>query len=124
MWIGKTKLFAKWAAKEGLTDAALLTAVEEINAGSVEANLGGDVYKKRIAMPGRGKRGSTRTILAFRQDDKAFFIYGFAKNERANIKPDELKALKRYAKQLLEYDKRALKAMLKAGNIIEVNSNG
>ena len=123
MWIGKTKLFAKWAAKEGLSDAILITAVEEINAGSVEANLGGDVYKKRIAMPGRGKRGSTRTLLAFRQDDKAFFIYGFAKNERANIKPDELKALKRYAKQLLEYDEQALKTMMKAGKIIEVNSN-
>jgi len=124
MWIGKTKLFAKWAAKEGLTDAVLVTAIEEINAGSVEANLGGEVYKKRIAMPGRGKRGSSRTILAFRQNDKAYFIYGFAKNERENLKPDEVKALKRYAKQLLEYDDKAMKKMLKTGTIIEVANNG
>jgi len=124
MWIGKTKLFAKWAAKEGLTDAVLVTAIDEITEGSVEASLGGEVYKKRIALPGRGKRGSSRTILAFRQDDKAFFIYGFAKNERANLKQDELKALKRYAKQLLEYDDKGLKKMLKAGTIIEVANNG
>ncbi|MFV2057770.1 MAG: type II toxin-antitoxin system RelE/ParE family toxin [Thiohalomonadales bacterium] len=124
MWIGKTKLFAKWAAKEGLTDAVLVTAINEIAEGSVEANLGGEVYKKRIALPGRGKRGSSRTILAFRYEDKAFFIYGFAKNEQANLKQNELKALKRYAKQLLEYDDKALKKMLKAGTIIEVANNG
>jgi len=64
-----------------------------------------------------------RTILAFKHEEKAFFIYGFAKNERANIKPDELKALKRYAKQLLKYNEQALKTMVKKGKIIEVNSN-
>ncbi len=70
----KDEIICKMAAKEGLTDAVLVTAIEEINAGLVEANLGGEVYKKRIAMPGRGKRGSSRTILAFRQNDKAYFI--------------------------------------------------
>ena len=123
MWVGKTKLFAKWADKEGLTDAALRKAIAEINAGSVEANLGGDVYKKRIAIPGRGKSGGSRTLLAFKKDDKAFFIYGFKKNERPNIKTDELEALKRYAKELLALDREAIKDMLKAKTLIEVSDD-
>ena len=123
MWVGKTKLFAKWADKEGLTDAALRKAIAEINAGSVEANLGGDVYKKRIAIPGRGKSGGARTLLAFKKDDKAFFIYGFKKNERPNIKTDELEALKRYAKELLALDREAIKDMLKAKTLIEVSDD-
>ena len=123
MWVGKTKLFAKWADKEGLTDAALRKAIAEINAGSVEANLGGDVYKKRIAIPGRGKSGGARTLLAFKKDDKAFFIYGFKKNERPNIKADELEALKRYAKELLALDREAIKDMLKAKTLIEVSDD-
>ena len=124
MWIGKTKLFAKWADKEGLTDAILAQAIAEIRAGSVEANLGGDVYKKRIAMPGRGKSGGARTLVAFKKEDKAFFIYGFKKNERANIKPDELQALKLYAKQLLALDESGINEMLRAGTMIEVNNDG
>ena len=62
--------------------------------GLIDARLGGQVVKKRVGLRGRGKRGGARTLVAFRQDDKAFFIYGFAKSERANVSGDELKALK------------------------------
>lgn len=124
MWVGKTKLFAKWADKEGLTDGVLMEAIDEISVGSVDANLGSDVYKKRVGLPGRGKRGGARTLVAFKKEDKAFFIYGFKKNERANIKPDELKALKQYAKELLAHDEAAINKMLKAGTMIEVDSDG
>jgi hypothetical protein len=78
----KTKWFAKWASSQKLTDEALTGAVAEMKQGLVDAELGGQVVKKRVALPGKGKRGSTRTLVAFRQGDKAFFIYGFAKNER------------------------------------------
>ena len=124
MWVGKTKLFAKWAIREGLSDKALMQAIDEISAGLVEANLGGDVYKKRVGIPGRGKQGGARTLLAFKKGDKAFFIYGFTKNERANIKPVELKALKHFANQLLGHDEKAINKMLVAGIIVEVSSDG
>ena len=90
----KIKAFAKWARSEGLSDDALASAVAEMEMGLIDAKLGGQVVKKRVALPGRGKRGSTRTLVAFRQGNKAFFIYGFAKNERANIGDKELRALK------------------------------
>jgi hypothetical protein len=122
----KIKTFAKWASSEGLCDDALASAVIEMEKGLIDAKLGGQVVKKRVALPGRGKRGSTRTLVAFRQGNKAFFIYGFAKNERANISDKELRALKMLAKGLMSYTAAALTKAMKAGELIEieVNDNG
>lgn len=120
MRIYKNKAFTKWATKEGLNDDALRQAVTEMEQGLVEADLGGHVFKKRVAVPGRGKRGGARTILAYKVGDKAFFVYGFTKNQRANIKDDELKALKAYAVELFGYSLAALNKAVKAGVLIEV----
>ncbi len=98
MRIFKTKLFARWARKEGLPDKALKTAVDELNSGAYEASLGGNLYKKRIAASGSGKSGGFRTLIACRIGDNAFFVYGYAKNQRANISQKEEKALKALAK--------------------------
>jgi len=124
MQVFKTKWFQKWAAKEGLGDEALLSAINEIANRLIDADLGGHVVKKRVALPGRGKRGSLRTLVAFKLEDKAFFIYGFAKNERANINKKELKALKLLAEQLLSYTHAALAKAAKAGELIEVINDG
>ncbi len=45
MKIIKTKLFAKWANKNDVSDASLLGASEEIVAGRYEANYGSGVIK-------------------------------------------------------------------------------
>ncbi len=119
----KVKAFARWASREGLIDDALASAVIEMEHGLIDAKLGGQVVKKRVALPGRGKRGSSRTLLAFKQGDKAFFIYGFAKNERANISSKELQALKLLAKELLNYTATALVKATKAGELIEIEVN-
>jgi len=123
MRIFKTRLFNRWAAEEGMTDEALREAVDELAAGLVDANLGGHVYKKRVGLNGRGKRGGVRTLIAFRLEDKAFFLYGFAKNERDNIDIKELKALRLLASQLLGYNDTALNQAIKIGELIEVMSD-
>ena len=122
----KIKAFAKWASGEGLSDEALALAVVEMEKGLIDAKLGGQVVKKRVALPGRGKRGSTRMLVAFRQGNKAFFIYGFAKKERTNISDKELRALKMLAKELMSYTTATLTKATKAGELIEieVNDNG
>ncbi|MBL1260400.1 MAG: type II toxin-antitoxin system RelE/ParE family toxin [Thiotrichaceae bacterium] len=124
MRIFKTKLFHQWACKEGLNDTALCRAVDEIERGLIDANLGGRVFKKRVAIQGRGKSGGLRALLAFKHEDKAFFIYGFAKHRRANIKVDELKALKRYASELPAYSHQALTKACASGVQYEVENNG
>ena len=86
--------------------------------------VGGQVFKKRVAVGGRGKRGGVRTLLAYRAGDKAFFVYGFAKNARANISDKELKALKLYTDILLSYSKAELNKAVNSGALIEVVNNG
>lgn len=116
----KTKAFARWADGEGLSDKALVLAVVEMEAGFIDAHLGGQVVKKRVALPGRGKRGGARTLVAFKQGRKAFFVYGFAKNERANISDKELKTLKLLAKELLNYPAASIAKAVKSGELIKI----
>lgn len=69
--------------------------------GAIDADLGGCVIKQRIARPDQGKSGGYRTVLIFMKGDKAFFVYGFAKNERDNIDQKETDTFKKTAKILL-----------------------
>ena len=123
MRVFKTRLFARWADKEGVSDAALCAAVGEMGRGLIDANLGGHVFKKRVGIDGRGKRGGVRTLLALRTGDRAFFLFGFAKNERANLSDKELEALKRLAPQLLGYGARELRDAVSAGKLYEVEND-
>lgn len=116
----RTRTFTRWMFKAGLTDAALCEAVKEMAQGLVDADLGGGVVKKRVALPGQGKRGGARTLVATRMTDRWFFLYGFGKNERANIKPDELKALQEVAKEWLAFADYQLVTALLAGEIEEI----
>jgi len=110
--------------KQGLEDARLLDVVHEMEGGQFGASLGGCVYKKRIALSGRGKRGSVRTLIVYRSGDRAFFVYGFAKNERANIDSNELGTLKLMARLLLEKSSTALGIDVVAKILIEVKNDG
>lgn len=120
MRIFKTRAFSRWATKEGLTDDTLRSAVDEMARGLIDAELGGQVCKKRVAVGGQGKSGGVRTLVAFRLEDKAFFMHGFAKNARANISDKELYALKLMARELLRYGCDALDQALCAGALVEI----
>lgn len=120
MRVFKTRQFDKWARNEGVTDRTLWAAVIEMENGLIDTDLGGHVVKKRIALPGRGKRGGARSLLAYRLGDCAFFVYGFAKNERASIDDRELKALKLLASALLGWTPEQTGHALREGALIEV----
>jgi len=120
MRVFKTKAFQRWLNKQSLTNEDLSKAVSEIELGLVDANLGGFLYKKRIAFPGRGKRGSTRTLLAVKHGSKAFFLYGFEKNQRDTLTVKEEKAYKLIAKTILGYTDAELKERLNDQSLIEI----
>jgi hypothetical protein len=124
MRIFKNKTFSKWAAKEGLNDTDLRMAVDELERGLIDANLGGHVIKKRVALKGRGKSGGVRTLLVYKITDKTFFVYGFAKSVRTNISINELRALKLLAKELRSYSDNNLLEAMKNGVLVEVKNNG
>ena len=124
MGIYKTKPFARFADRENVEDSALCDAVHRAEEGLVDADLGGGVIKQRIARPGQGKSGGFRSILLFRQGERAFFAYGFAKSDRGNIRKDELKAFRLLAAEMLAMDDKALRAAAANGTIIEVICDG
>lgn len=121
MSIYKVRWFSRWARRQGLSDAVLCEAVKEMTEGQYEADLGGNLLKKRIARPGQGKSGGFRTIVATNYEGRWFFVYGFAKNERGNIDDEEEAALKKLAKTLLTMAPAALGKAEKAGEVTKVN---
>ncbi|MBO9352965.1 type II toxin-antitoxin system RelE/ParE family toxin [Bordetella petrii] len=121
MRIYKTRQFHHWALREGLQDQALVAAVAEMESGLIDAVLGGHVMKKRIALPGRGKRGGARTLVAYCAGSVAFFMYGFAKHERDDINGRELKALRQLAGVQLALTLAQLHVALRQGALIEVS---
>ncbi|HEV2614568.1 MAG TPA: type II toxin-antitoxin system RelE/ParE family toxin [Gammaproteobacteria bacterium] len=120
MRIFKNKLFSRWATEVEIEDSDLVKAVREIGEGLYEANLGGFVYKKRVPLCGRGKSGGARTIIAYKLDSKAIFIYGFAKNKMDNITVKEKHALKELAKIYFNYDHNQINHAVKVGELVEV----
>ncbi len=120
--IYKTKPFNKWQSKSSeLEDASLVQAIYEMQDGLFDAELGGNLYKKRIARHGAGKSSGYRTIIATKLKNRWIFILGFAKNEKDNINNNELKALQRFAELLLNYTDAEIKQAITDKHIVEVN---
>lgn len=89
-------------------------------AGLIDADLGGKVYKKRVSLPGRGKRGGTRTIVGSNLGDRWFFIFGFEKNDRASLGARELAALQKTAAALLALNTMFLELALDERELTEI----
>jgi hypothetical protein len=122
MRVFKTRPFGRFARSEDISDDALREAVARAHAGRIDADLGGGVIKQRVARPGQGKSGGFRTVILFRRNARAFFVYGFAKSDRDNIQTDELKAFRKLAGELFRIDDRALAAALANGTITEIDA--
>ena len=120
MRIFKNTWFARFASKEGITDGELKEMVNQLEEGQADADLGGGVYKVRIARPGEGKSGGYRVIVFFRSEERTFFEYGFAKSDKDNISERELKVFKKRAKNAFSYTDEEIKDLLKKGIFIEV----
>ena len=118
----KTKPFARFADREGIEDAALRDAIRRAGRGLIDA--GGGVIKQRIARRGQGRSGGFRAIVLFRRGERAFFVYGFAKNDRENLRRDERKVFRMLAGEMLGLDEAGVGAALANGTIIEVSGDG
>jgi hypothetical protein len=116
----KTKLFARFSRKNSIDNFDLWNAVNELAVGSIDANLGSGVFKQRIARSGSGKSGGFRTIILFRHNSAAFFVYGFAKKDAANIDASQLQQFRKLAHFLLAQNDEELREAVNQGNLIEV----
>ena len=112
--------FSRFAGKEGITDDELRDVVSQLEAGQADADLGGGVFKVRLARPGEGKSGGYRVIVFFKSEERTIFAYGFPKSDRANISRKELRAFKNIAKDQLALTDDEIKAWIKRGTLIEI----
>ena len=94
--------------------------VKQLEAGQPDADLGGDVYKMRIARSGEGKSGGYRVVVFFRSEDRTFFVYGFAKSDRSNIDKGELRIFKDDAKDDFSLTDEQIRDRIRKGTLIEV----
>ena len=120
MRVFQTKWFMRFARKEGITDSRLIEAVRNAEKGQVDAVLGGGLIKQRIPRDGGGKSGGYRSIIAYKVEDRCFFLYCFAKKDKDNLEDDELEQYKRFARQLMALGDADIKKALDAGTITEV----
>lgn len=118
--IFKTRHFQRWMRKTELTDQTLCCAVAEMVLGLIDADLGGGVLKKRVGLAGRGKRGGARTLVATNKGSLWFFVFGFEKNDRANIDEDEKVAFQSLAADLLARTPEQLKWAVADGALLEI----
>ncbi len=124
MRVFAAKEFARFTRKERIGSSQLSEAVSRAGNGLIDADLGGGVIKQRVARQGQGRSGGYRTIIAFRSGDLSIFMYGFAKNSKANLSDDELEVYRRLASIFLEADTAMLRRMIAAGELKEVECDG
>jgi hypothetical protein len=118
--IFKNTRFARFASKENISDNELREVVNQLEAGQADANLGGNVYKIRIARSGKGKAGGYRVIVLFRIGERTFYVYGFAKSEKDNISEKELRNMKRAAKKYFSMTSDQLRERVENGQLFEL----
>jgi len=118
--IFRNKPFTRFLKKAGLGDAALCKAVDAAERGLIDADLGGGVIKQRVARPGGGKSGGARALILYRKGQRAYFVHGFAKNDRDNVDTNDLAALKKLASEMLPYDDAAIAKAVEFGTLTEV----
>jgi hypothetical protein len=116
----KTRYFTRWLRKTELSDAALCQAIVDMAQGLIDADLGGGLVKKRVALPGRGKSGGARTLVATNKGSRWIFVFGFEKNDRANITAEELQALKDLAQDILSNTAAQITQALEDGALQEI----
>lgn len=120
MRIFKTKAFSKFAKRERISDSMLCDAVERAEKGIVDADLGGNIIKQRVAREGQGRSKGYRVLIAVRLKKRYVFMDGFAKNERDNIDEDELDALQEYGSAWLNADEKSIKISINEGKLQEI----
>lgn len=116
----KTKTFSRWARKV-VADAALCKAAREIEQGLFEADLGGGLCKKRISLPGQGKSGSSRILVAKKHKDAIFFLTGREKSQPGvDFSHQEIEAAKIVATGLHAADMQKLNQLIAAEILKEI----
>ncbi|MEA3341520.1 MAG: type II toxin-antitoxin system RelE/ParE family toxin [Chloroflexota bacterium] len=115
-----TKWFKKWSKKVKLSNQNLLDVINALEAGLSTADLGHHLFKVRVKREHGGKSSGFRTIILFKADDRAIFLFGFGKNEKENIDKNELQYFKKLGDDLLSLNSKQLKKAISQKILFEL----
>jgi hypothetical protein len=88
--------------------------------GPCDADLGGGVFKFRLARDGESSSGGARALIAMKAGQRAVLMFGFEKKDLANIKQDELRGYRKAARIYLGYNNAEIAAIVKQKALIEI----
>jgi hypothetical protein len=108
--------FMRFARRFDITNAELWQTVN----GAYDADLGGGVFKFRLARRGEGTSGGARAIVAMKVGLRIVLMYGFEKKDQANIKIDELRAFRKAARVYLGYSEAEMTAIVREESLFEI----
>lgn len=120
MRIFTTKWLTRFAKKKDITDNALCRAVVDVEKGYFDVDLGGNVYKQRLARHGEGKSGGFRIIICLRKGERTFIVYGFPKSARSNVSSEEITAFKQMAVHLFALTDEQIALLIQNGELREI----
>ena len=109
----KTAWFAREARRTQIQDAMLCKAIRQVIFGQAD-NLGGGVYKKRL------NNNQHRAIILASDSRCWIFVYLFAKNDRENIRSDELAAFKRLADDYAHVSVHQINQLITENELTEI----
>lgn len=120
MRILKYKKFSRFAQKYHIDDATLCGVVRELEDGMTHADLGGRVFKQRVARKGQGKRGGYRVIVLYKIGKLALFVHGFPKSEEDNISHAQGEKFKNLSRIYLGLSEKELNTLVATKEFTEV----
>ena len=115
MEVFKYRDFSKWAKRIGISDLQLRETILEMERGLVGDRIGAHVYKKRLSLGARGKRGGVRLIVLFKATELAVFLYGYAKNDKSDLCQEEEEFLRTFAYELIRLEKSGKQKWIQQG---------
>lgn len=128
MTIYVTRIFERNLKKDGIDDTKLCMAAKEILSGLYDADLGGNVFKKRIPQSA-GKSGGARSVVAYKSGNHLFFVNGWTKKAvskggHKEISDTDLQGYRDIAEQMLTMTEKNLEDAVKSEILREVKCDG
>ena len=115
-----TKWFKKWAKKSKLKDKDLLETIENLKDGLSTVDLGSNLFKVRVKRENSGKSSGFRTIIVYKENERAVFLYGFGKNEKENITKTELHYFKKLGNDFLALSSDDIKQLIENMSLFKI----
>lgn len=113
----KTAWFTRAAKKAHIGDDELYRALQQVMLGQAD-DLGGGVFKKRL------NDNMHRSIIVAKGGRCWVYAFLFAKQDRANISPDELMAFRKLAAAYAQMSASEMNTGLRNGDLLEICDGG